>query len=64
MPIQSKLDRMAELQSKVALSVHELKEFQVIRQQFREYLADLARQKAQERAIRANNGKGESAPGT
>jgi hypothetical protein len=48
-----RLNRMAELQGKVVLSAHELREYQVLKQQFREYLANLARQKAQERAIGA-----------
>jgi AmiR/NasT family two-component response regulator len=42
---------MIELQSKVALSRHELNEFQVLKRQWQQYLHDLAKQKAQERAI-------------
>jgi hypothetical protein len=55
--LQRRLNRMAELQGKVALSLHELREFQVLKQQFRQYLAALAGQKAQKRAIRAKNGQ-------
>jgi hypothetical protein len=33
----------------VVLNIHELKEFQVLRQQFKQYVADLAKQKAQAR---------------
>ena len=47
---------MAELQGKVVLNAHELREYQVLRQQFKQYLADLARQKAQSHDIRGNNG--------
>jgi hypothetical protein len=47
-----RLDRMAELQGKVVLSAHELREYQVLEQQFRKYLANLAKQKAQSHDIR------------
>ena len=46
-----RLNRMIELQSKVALSRHELNEFQVLKRQWQQYLHDLAKRKAQERAI-------------
>jgi hypothetical protein len=39
------LNRMVELQRKVALSVAELAEFQMTRQQFTQYVANLAQQK-------------------
>jgi hypothetical protein len=45
------LNRVVELQSKVMLSADELAEFHSIRQQFKLYVANLARQKAQERMI-------------
>ena len=48
---------MAELQGKVVLSAHELREFQVLRQQFRDYMRDLAKQKAQERILLAKIGQ-------
>jgi hypothetical protein len=54
--LKKRLDRMAELQGKVALSAHELREYQVLRQQFKQYLADLARQKAQSHDTRGKNG--------
>ena len=54
--LKKRLDRMAELQGKVVLNAHELREYQVLRQQFKQYLADLARQKAQSHDIRGNNG--------
>jgi hypothetical protein len=44
-----RLNRLAELQSKMVLSAHELREFHVLRQQFRDYMRDLAKQKAQDR---------------
>jgi hypothetical protein len=48
---KKRLNRMVELQGKVALNVHELREFQLLRQEFRQNLHDLARQIAQERGI-------------
>jgi hypothetical protein len=54
--LKRRLNRMAELQGKVVLSTHELREFQVLRQQFRDYMRDLAKQKAQDRIIRAKIG--------
>jgi hypothetical protein len=42
---QRRLNRMAELQGKVVLSVRELREFQVLREQFRQYVKDLSMQK-------------------
>jgi hypothetical protein len=48
-----RVNRLVELQSKMVLSAHELREFQVLKQQFKQYVADLARQKAQSRAIDA-----------
>jgi hypothetical protein len=53
---REQLNRLVELQSKVMLSDDELAEFQSIRQQFKRYVANLARRKAQERAIRAKIG--------
>jgi hypothetical protein len=47
--LQRRLNRMAELQGKVVLSAHELREYQVLRLQFREYVADLARESASSR---------------
>jgi hypothetical protein len=37
--LKRRLDRMAEPQGKVVLSAHELREFQVLKQQFKQYLA-------------------------
>jgi hypothetical protein len=45
-----RINRMAELQGKVALIFHELREYEVLKQEYRQYLADLARQKALKRA--------------
>jgi predicted CopG family antitoxin len=42
---KKRLNRMIELQSKVALNVHELREFQVLKQQFKQYVNDLSMQK-------------------
>jgi hypothetical protein len=50
-----RLNRLVELQSKMVLNAHELREFQVLKQQFKQYVADLARQIAQVRAIDAKN---------
>jgi CRP-like cAMP-binding protein len=50
-----RLNRLVELQRKMVLSAQELREFQVLKQQFKQYVADLARQKAQSRAIDAKN---------
>jgi hypothetical protein len=41
---------MIELQSKVALSGRELNEFQVLKRQWQRYIADLAKQQAQDHA--------------
>ena len=51
-----RLNRMVELQRKVAPSVAELAEFQMIRQQFTQYVANLAQQKPQDHGIRGKNG--------
>jgi hypothetical protein len=51
-----RLNRMVELQRKVALSVPELAEFHLVRQQFTRYVANLAQQKPQDRDIRGKNG--------
>lgn len=45
-----RINRMAELLGKVALISHELSEYKVLKQQFRQYMADLAKQKRLERA--------------
>jgi hypothetical protein len=42
---KKRLNRMIELQSKVALNVHELREFQVLKQQLKQYANDLSMQK-------------------
>jgi hypothetical protein len=44
---------MVELQSKVMLNVHELREFQFLRQESKQYVDGLARQKRKSEAIRA-----------
>jgi hypothetical protein len=40
---RTRTNRMVELQSKVVLSVHELRELQVLKEHWKQYLADLAR---------------------
>jgi hypothetical protein len=55
---KKRLNRMVELQSKMMLNVHELREFQFLRQEFKQYVADLAKQKAQSHDIRGSNGIG------
>ena len=50
-----RLNRMIELQRKVALSRHELDEFQVLKRQWQQYLDDLAKQKAPGRSQQAIN---------
>ena len=46
----------------MVLNAHELREFQVLKQQFKQYVADLARQIAQVRAIDAKNAITKSQP--
>ena len=41
---------MVELQSKMMLDVHELREFQFLRQEFKRYVADLAKQMSDDQA--------------
>src|SRR5262249_15985352 len=54
---QRRFNRVIELESKVVLNVHKLKEFQVLRRKFKQYAAHLAKQKAQDRIIRAKIGQ-------
>jgi hypothetical protein len=61
---RERFNRLVELQSKVTVSVHELREFQVLKEHWKQYLADLARQKAQERNNSSKNRTAISSPRT
>jgi hypothetical protein len=52
------------IERKKRLNVHELREFEFLRQESRQHLRDLARQKAQERTISSKNLTAISGPRT